>query len=312
MTTYRKTLLATGSAGALLAGFALSAPANAGDWNQGAPTLKGSYAAKVKAVPAPAPIPEYEAKYYIGVHGTFTAASSGTISTPDVHIETKSISDTANFFNAGFTIGRYITPSLRAELAFDFRPLRGVTATSIHYTDFVEEAEASRAHLYNVERTEVNEYQYQTGMINLFHDFKNGSRFTPFIGAGIGAVLYTFKRQGNETSSCQQTFSRNLTDTGWVPEVNPNDGSPVCLNAPDREAQPGGETASSWGLALAGTAGVAVDITDNMKFDLAYRALYTSGTVESTQRVTGGNDITIKIEDRLDHELRLGLRWDIN
>jgi hypothetical protein len=131
MTTYRKTLLATGSAGALLAGFALSAPANAGDWNQGAPTLKGSYAAKVKAVPAPAPIPEYEAKYYIGVHGTFTAASSGTISTPDVHIETKSISDTANFFNAGFTIGRYITPSLRAELAFDFRPLRGVTATSI-------------------------------------------------------------------------------------------------------------------------------------------------------------------------------------
>jgi hypothetical protein len=118
MTTYRKTLLATGSAGALLAGFALSAPANAGDWNQGAPTLKGSYAAKVKAVPAPAPIPEYEAKYYIGVHGTFTAASSGTISADSHDLEVRSMSDTANFLGvAGFSIGRYITPSIRAELS---------------------------------------------------------------------------------------------------------------------------------------------------------------------------------------------------
>lgn len=334
MTTIEKSLLISASAFAILAASAFAQPTQAGDWNNGASALKGSYASKIKPVPAPAPIPDYDAKYYIGVHGTFTASSSGTISADSTDLQLRSVSDTGNYLHGGFTVGRYLTPSIRAEISVDLRPVRGTGNAELTRVVSRNEEGASRNfgglvgtefqtisqsstdfHAYNEDTTEITEYQYQTGMFNVYKDFSNGSIFTPFLGAGVGAVLYTFKRKRSTDTTCYQTTNSSLNPfTGQTvldASVDQN-GNPVCEDAPEIESTNGGETKTSWGFAVAGTAGVAVDITSDIKLDMAYRALYTSGSIDIRQMTNSGGTTNIKVEDRLDHELRLGVRWDIN
>jgi len=330
-----------------LAACTFAAGASAADFGKGAPGLKGSYGHKVAHVPAPAPIPEYEARYYVGLELGYAFSSSGTINETvplGITPTAESMDDQGGQLNGGFTIGRYITPSLRGELSFSFRNDQGIGQTNESYGSSItldgptrqveisplippvldgggnvivpgspavfQEFPTTDVHDVTVERRERSDYQFQTGLVSLIYDFHNGSRFTPFIGAGAGLTLYTLKRTISESVDCQRT-----TNTFVDPINNTTDitNYPSCVGFPTTSDVRESETATSWGYSLAAMAGVSIDVADSTKLDLGYRALYTSGTVSlGLPSATGLGSSVIKIEDRLDHELRVGMRWDIN
>lgn len=315
---------------AAIAASAFAAPTVSGEYGAGGLRLKGSYGHKVVPVPAPIPIPEYDARYYIGLQSGFAFSSSGTISEEGSSVDPRSMDETSELWSAGFSIGKYLTPSIRAELAFDFRPDKGIASAFEEYSEnvvlagpprsvsgavFTGDVSSTDVHLYDVERSEKTTYEFQTGLVNFYYDFKNDTRFTPFIGGGVGVVLYTLKRSFSETADCVQTTNvysdPNIGGTTNEQQFSGATGDPICVREPPSEDVTESETAVSWGLALSATTGLSIDLSEYTKFDIGYRALYTSGSVSSSMPTATGGTSTIKIEDRLDHEIRVGFRWDI-
>ena len=296
----------------LVAALATSAAASAlaGGWEKGAPSLKGSYAERVAHVPEPAPIPEYAPEYYIGVSATYAFAARGTITSTGTPLETIDEDSLDGIWSGGVQVGRYFSPNLRGEISLDFRNYQDVMPGRQEYQ--VSQRVTTGVgtyddHQINVTHRETANIGYYTGLAKLFYDFDSMRGFRPYVGGGLGFVLYSFKRADRESAACQHSV-----DQAGTPYVDIN-GDPTCSGT---EVVPGDRDDSkvevSWGYAAAFNTGVAIDITDSTKFDIGYQATYTSGNVSRTLPSIMGGSSTIKVEDRLDHELRVGLRWDID
>lgn len=114
-------------------------------------------------------------------------------------------------------------------------------------------------------------------MFNLYYDFANRSRFTPYLGAGIGYV-------NHETTAGTVTLTNG--GTGTI----------------------AGESKSD--VAGSVMAGVSVGLIDRVKFDVGYRYLYLGSATTGPLVVnnTRSNDPTV--EDIHAHEIKFGLRYD--
>ncbi|MGF1650574.1 MAG: outer membrane protein [Hyphomicrobiaceae bacterium] len=278
-------------------------------------TMRGSYSERVAHVPAPAPIPEYKADYYVELHTGFAFSSSGTIATGGDSVVARSMSETSNLWNAGISVGRYFGGGLRGSLSLDFRPEKNVVndsgpreVTHRHVTADGDRV-TSRISMYdNPDDSDSGRYQFQTGLANVFYDFERFGRFRPYLGAGAGAVLYTFDRNLQGGATClDQTI--DFAD----PLIPDQTVAAACAATHDpTRFVSNSKLETTWGYALALMAGVGIQMHDNLTLDLGYRALYTSGTAGITLPSVLGGSSTVKIEDRLDHELRVGLRWDID
>ncbi|MEO0799402.1 MAG: hypothetical protein AAFY53_09395 [Pseudomonadota bacterium] len=343
--------------GVALVALSAVAPAVAGDFNGSAPRLKGSYGHRVAHVPAPAPVPDYEPQYYLGLHGSFAFHSSGDIEGIETGPSGTSIAnsgfadsvqdhgDTSNLVSGGFSIGRYVSRNVRGEVSFDFRPRKSVaTGSSEYQTTVIAEGPAETvvispaippildaagnvvvpgqqaitqdyasvdSHVMDVSRQEQAKFTFQTGMVNAYYDFHNRSRFTPFIGAGAGLVLYNFQRTVSETSECRDTTNTFTNPTDGSVRVT-DYGNNVCVRPPDVDDIQETRQGIAWGYALNVMAGVSVDLTESVKFDMGYRFLYTSGNVSVGLPTALGGTTAIDIKDRVDNEVRVGLRWDIH
>ncbi|MEO1720505.1 MAG: hypothetical protein AAFR23_09810 [Pseudomonadota bacterium] len=304
-------LMVAGAAGSSLAG----------DFSRAAPSLKGSYAQRVAHVPAPAPVPTYHADWYVGLSGSFAPFSSGSISVSGDHVPAKSMDQLDGIMSGGFQIGRYFHNGWRGELSFDFRPFQSVSTgdTSFNITRTSDvpaltgpqnhPVDTTDTHHYEVGLRNEAKYAYQTGMVKGYYDFANSSRFTPFIGAGAGLTLYTFKR----TASTDAGVCTHSVNSLGGAHVDPLTNDPICTIAPAVVPSSNNNVVTTWGYSLSVMAGVAVDLSENTKFDIGYQGLYTSGTVSSS--IGGGSDSIssrVEIADRFDHELRVGLRWDVH
>lgn len=130
-------------------------------------------------------------------------------------------------------------------------------------------------------------------LANIYYDFDFGSRFTPYVGLGLG-------------------FTRNKTTDGTVTDPC------GCLTGTID-----GDTETH--VAGAAMAGFQIKLRDRLSFDAGYRFLYLgeaqTGPVTATYTAdnTSNGHLTgdvisqdPKVEDIHAHQFRLGLRYDIN
>ncbi|MEM7776398.1 MAG: hypothetical protein AAF732_12385 [Pseudomonadota bacterium] len=265
------------------------------------PGLKGAYRDHhAKPVPAPVPIPEYEPLYYVGLSLGYSAFSSGNYDssftdggsalTGQQPFLLEDPSDIEGPWNFGVQMGRYLSRHLRVELSIDVRNEHRIgqdDAGSVTLT------EGGDTHTYDYTRGNRTRLGYHTAVAKLIYDFEKRYGVRPFIGAGAGITLYSIDHDTSVRYNC--------TDSST--------GS--CANAPELDSSASEGPDVSYGFALLVLTGLSFDIGNDKKLDLGYQGVWTSGTATSMARDSASSNSKFKIKDRFDHEVRVGLRWDL-
>jgi opacity protein-like surface antigen len=182
----------------------------------------------------------------------------------------------------GGGIGYYFSPNIRGDLTLDGSNSAHARGSVI---DGVATVQGDRR--FGVKST--------VGLANLYYDFDNRGRFTPYLGVGLG-------------------FARNTTTAGTVAIVgcDPGPGStPNCAAAMD------GMTKTNTAGAL--MAGFSAKLGDRWNLDAGYRFLYLgdakTGDINITRAVPapGAPNSTsgVTVHDLYAHQFRVGMRMDV-
>lgn len=284
------------AAGLALAIF--SAPASAADWG-GVREIGGDIPVPV---PAPAPVPTYDiySDWYVGFSIGANVLQDATITDTD----TDYFGDSTRGFFArdsgdigstpifGLNFGRYITPSLRAEFAIDYTPDAAISKGGTLNYDATNSDGVNTNH-FDVFRSDKVELSRTTGLVNLLYDINTGTRFTPYIGGGVGFSWRKLRRSYSETSNCDVSVGGCPINTPTLPNtLNPPSGSNVK---------------EQFDFAAAVQAGIAYNITDSITWDNGWQMLWEGGAIASTApSVSGENRITFK--DSVLQQFRSGIR----
>ena len=319
---------------ALLAG---ATSARAGDYDFGNGGMK-DYGSAAVPVPAPMPLPMYEADWYVRIDGGYAISNSGDVSVEDVdgsgfllqHTDLGAQDGSANF-SAG--IGRYITPSLRWDVTMDLRNERAITESDsgITHSTFHQGPDITVSFYQNIngvlterEATLRSTYEYlydgnfsqrtrvesDTVFFNMYYDHDMGMRIKPYIGGGLGVVRHYMKSTASGTLDCSSVTQHALYDP--MSQLGPYDTTGIAC--PD-DAEPIQATYSTsksgYGLAANLMAGVSTEIAPGSLLDTGYKMTWMSGSVALTVPTPLGDNV-VDIGSRVDHELRTGLRFNIN
>ena len=279
---------------------AAASPAIAGDLSNGGAGGIKDYSYGGSAVPAPVPYEENFKWYVRGDLGT-AFKSQGTIGNDGMPVNFTQPGDWHEQTILSFGFGKYITPSIRAEATIDYRTQRDIgsknpltATTSVTATNGV----STDTNLYQGSQVETTNYQNSTFLLSAFYDFNNRSKFTPYVGAGIGIARHELTRNGSETYNC-------IGGNGLAGACNYSTG----LLAPSYIANSNG-ISTGYGLAAQLSAGLSYAITPRTHWDTGYRMLWQGGRVGL---VSDGGAFSngIRIADHTEHEIRTGIRWDI-
>lgn len=325
--------LASVAAGVAL--LAAAGPALAGDYDYGSAKDYGSAAVPV---PAPMPLPMYEADWYVRIDGGYAISGGGDVTVDDVdnsglvvdHTDLSAQNGSASF-SAGF--GRYITPSLRWDLTIDMRNERTITSSNadVTHSTFHQGPDISVTFLQNVngvdiERTATLRSTYErlydgnynqrskvesdTAFFNMYYDHDTGTRFKPYIGAGVGVVRHSIKSTASGSLSCTSVTQHALYDP--MSQLGPYDTHGLaCPDDADDIQSVYSTSTSGYGFAANLMAGLATEIAPGIMLDTGYKMTWMSGSVALTVPTPLGDNV-VDIGSRIDHELRTGLRFDIN
>ncbi len=287
---------------ALVCLLGLSGTANAGGFGTDAGSLKDGIYDGVP-VPAPHPLPDYKAQWYVRADFGYSFATDDNVSTIGSGFTPYGSTDGQMALTLG--MGRYLTPSLRAEFAFDIRNEIDLGRRGQNYTGTITEALAgppasTDTHSFAVTRAEQVRLASYAGMANLYYDFNNRSRFTPYVGGGVGIAIHAMTRRYTENAVCTTT-------------TNSVTGGPIaCLGTGlTTPTVRGAEAKTGYGFAANAMVGAAYDMGDGWKLDLNYRYTWMSGNVKLVGTSLGGAS-TVQLGDVTEHALRAGMRMDIN
>lgn len=219
------------------------------DRTQGTPVYKGV------PVPVPQPIPETHSFYVRGDLGL------GAHDTPEIDINGNQLAqeDMNDVATAGAGIGVYFRDSIRGDITVDYRWDADISATN-----------------------PVNGNQHKSridsivALGNIYYDFGDRDRFSPYIGVGAG-----FVKHDSRTRTIHANGQQIATSNG----------------------------ADSSDIALAAMAGFSWAIKKGLMIDTGYRYLYMGDT--KTQPTANGNFGALQINEMQAHELRFGLRYEI-
>jgi opacity protein-like surface antigen len=301
-----------------------AAPALAGDWNNGDGSLKDPRGRAAVAVPAPMPIPETvgigwyirgdvgigragskeisESGSSYGHNGVNSAGNIDQMIAPGATSPFGSSpswfnNDGKTLFNYGVGVGYHWSKNFRTDVTLDRR-----------YTDMYS-GKGNYAYTYtttgptvggvpgalisttSVRGTLSDDTQVKSGtmLLNGYYDVGSRHGFTPYIGAGVGLAMLNTSRQVVNSESAT---------------ICPA----VCGVAPATVTSTNSASSNAKTLSFAGmaTVGVAYSLTQNTAIDVNYRYLFING-----QDITAGNS-KVTLGDIGEHQLRAGLRWDIN
>ncbi|MFN3867757.1 MAG: hypothetical protein ACK4MF_01680 [Hyphomicrobiaceae bacterium] len=319
----------TAALGALL--LTSTAPAFAGGdyvYDYGGGSIKDVGAAGVP-VPAPVPLPMYDAEWYVRMDAGYAFSASGDVEVTGIPLPVTSLDDQNGTASFSFGFGRYLTPSLRADFTIDLRNGRTVTkqegpvsisaftpgdSITVNYLDNGVPAQATlqtnMETIYQGDVAQRARVETDTAFLNLYYDLQTGTRFKPYIGGGVGVAQHYLKSTAIGELRCQSVSQHALYDP--VSGQGPFSTHGIACPA-DAEPQNVSMTKSStaYGLALNAQAGIAAEIYPGIILDTGYKMTWTSGTVALLAPVPGGTSL-IDIGDRIDHEIRTGLRFNIN
>ena len=282
-----------------------SLPAHAGDLSNGAADGIRDYSSGGVPVPMPTTYEENFKWYVRGDVGT-AFKNSGTF---DAGTWPVAISQPANWseqsiVSVGF--GRYLSPSFRVEATVDYRTERTLASGTAVLAPITITRAAAGTTAYNtytgIQAEDVG-YQNTTLLMSGYYDFNERGRFRPYIGAGAGLAVHQLNRRGVSQYNC---------DDGQITVVGP----PTIVTAGCSETNGlqyqinAVSNAHGIGYGLAGqvSAGVSYAITPRTHWDTGYRLLWQSGRIGVTS-MDGTSQL--HIADRIEHELRTGVRWDL-
>lgn len=266
----------------------------------GGPALAGgmeSYGPAVP-VPAPKPIPDYFGQYYLRLDAAYAWGDSDRFDTGSVLYNQNRRRDEglSEGGRLGFGAGMYISRWLRADVTFDSRDqATGYVRDALTYDDGTNPNPDL-----NISDTLTDSIKYRngTGLANLYIDLPVTSHFTPYIGAGVGMVVHSISRDLNQTVSC--------TADALVPASC--GGNPAGYSLDNRVV----EKDYQFALATALMAGFTYQVTDAIKTDVGYRWLHLDGATFTQWVGTQLAYQRLVVPDQNIHEMRVGLRWDIN
>lgn len=318
----------------LLAG---TAPAGAGDYDYGAGSVK-DYGGSGVPVPAPVPLPMYDAEWYVRIDAGYALSSSADVQVTDPgasgftlrHTDLDDQNGTASF-SAGF--GRYITPSLRWDVTLDIRNGRGVTKAddamtvstfhvgpdiSVSFIDVVNGVDTERTatlrstyeRIYDGNYYQRTRVESDTAFFNMYYDHDTGTRLKPYIGGGVGVVRHYLKSESSGSLTCSSVTQHALYDP--MSQLGPY--HTYGLACPDEATPlnvPYSTSTTGYGFAANIMAGVSAEISPGIMLDTGYKGTWMSGSVALTVPTPLGDNV-VDIGSRLDHEIRTGLRFDIN
>jgi opacity protein-like surface antigen len=279
-------------------------------------------------VPAPVPIPDYKPSWYFridagyGIMSTPSISESGfkyggivnggnangsegaaapTLLSNNPSWLTTDFSDLASY---GAGVGYYFGGGWRGDATVEGRSMSDVKIngsrswTAYNYNGGIPNVLTSdtngdgtlndRTTTIDVQdRTTVNGAVF---MANMYYDFVSDRQFTPYVGAGLGVIWNDLQRKHTTTITSQPT------------------GAPCgCTNEYSASATSRAESAS---LAAAVMAGLTYQITDITSVDVGYRLMYLQGT--GFDMDIDGYNSHISIGDQFVHQIRAGLRFDVN
>lgn len=260
--------LALGAALALGSAFS----ASAADLNRGG-SIKDGY------VPAPMAMPSGPSSWYVRGDLGHARFDRPTIIEGDrFEFVNPNIDDQWTF---GVGVGYYFSKSVRADITWDHRFETDVTG-SVPFGP-------GPGPLVNFPGHQKFGYQSNVFLANLYYDFDTRSRFTPYIGMGLG-------------------FAMNKTTNGTV--VDP------CAVPCYTDGRIAGDSHRHVAGAL--MSGFSYNVRDRLHFDAGYRFMYLgearTGLITGTPVVPPAAPVTDpdpRVTDIFAHEFRVGLRWDI-
>lgn len=319
---FHKAWLATGAALAMGA-----TPGLAADWG-GIKDMGGGVAIPV---PAPAPVPTYDvdSDWYVGISiggDISTDASVTDLTSTGLYIPTKNQDDVGMQPTFGLNFGRYITPSLRWDISVDYHRDASVNgpSTSI-YSDTKSDVgqpvlttidvdgtptqvtvPSYDTNHYIVTRKEETLLNRTTGLVSLFYDFDTGTRFTPYIGGGVGFSWRRMKRNYSDNAVCDYS-------TNTLLDYPTNNCVIQTTNLPQTYGNSGSTTKDRIDLAAAVQAGIATNITEQVIWDNGWQMLWEGGAISTTVPLETGDPAnptysTVKYKDAVIQQFRSGLR----
>ncbi len=137
---------------------------------------------------------------------------------------------------------------------------------------------------YDVSVTDTTKVRGVAFLANAYVDIATWRAFTPYVGGGVGFAVARLKRENT------------LIETTTGP-----DGTVVNEHSDDAQID--------YAFAAAATAGVSYAFSDTVELDVAYRYLYI-GSMDSDLIVNGHNS-RVTVDASNDHQLRAGLRFNI-
>ena len=185
-----------------------------------------------------------------------------------------------------------IYPNISAAVGFDFSKISNVNARAeLEYT-YKDKAKFSSSidkvtfeadgNSETIDAPEgissffINELRTQSLMLNAYYDFKNTSKFTPYVSAGAGVTRVKNTQTLNPQFS--EEASVGLSDTS---------------------------NSFTWSAG----AGVAYKVTENVALDLAYRYV-DAGEVEFKNNIDLANAKLKSTADLTSHDYSLGIRYN--
>ena len=186
-----------------------------------------------------------------------------------------------------------IYPNISAAIGFDFSKVSKVNARAeLEYTykDKATFAPNISSAIFNGEEVQVpegipsflvNELRTQSLMLNGYYDFKNTSKFTPYLGAGVGVTRIKNKQSLN-------------------PEI------------PEFFIESDSQSDTSNTFTWSANVGVAYQVTENVALDLGYRYV-DAGEIEFNTNNSvffGPNSDMKTTADLVSHDYSLGIRYN--
>ncbi|MCK5711720.1 MAG: outer membrane beta-barrel protein [Hyphomicrobiaceae bacterium] len=275
----------------------IAAPAWAGgDWGYGSGVNPYGVATPV---PAPVPVPVYDAQWYFRIDVGAGMGGDPSVSTTGAPFGTGLVPAVpapfgfdANWlstnYDAMFTatggIGYIWGPHLRTDFTVDLRSLGDVTYNGSQlYTD----AGGADRLVTVSDKTEMNSVPL---LINGYYDFFAGKSLRPYLGAGIGFSVNRLHRNNTSTDVICVSVSPCVPAGGITTTAN--------------------ESNYNISLAAAAMVGLTYDWSSYTAIDLNYRYMYIGGS-DANLRINGVNT-SVKIGDINEHQVRVGLRFNVH
>ena len=232
-------------------------------------------------VPAPIPIPVYEAEWYF--RGDFAAGFGGS---PSVNVLGSNLVETQ--FSSPATISNSFEPSFVGTVGVGYiwgPHFRTDFTVDIHSIMSAEQSNGELATYpsgtYWDTATNKTKFMSTILMLNGYYDFRTGTPWTPYLGAGLGFAVNQLTQNYSESfEGVAASYGQRSTDVQF---------------------------------AAAAMVGVSYDFSSLLAIDVNYRFLHVGGS-GVTLNVPGlpPETSTVEIGSLNEHQIRAGFRFYVN